>query len=131
MPLDLLNLLGKQFEYGGRGPDTFDCYGLIIEIYRRRGIILKDYTSPDDRDIIDSLVEEGKEDFIKIEKPEPFCAVLFHIKGPFITHIGIVLPDCRRFIHCARKKQVVIEKLDHPFWKNRISGYYKYALSTD
>jgi hypothetical protein len=123
----LLDLLNKQFEYGARGPNTFDCYGLLMEVYRRRGIILEDLISPDNKGLINAVVEEKKIDWIQIDKPEPFCAVTFKVKGLYSTHIGVILPDLNSFIHCIEKKQVAIEKLNHLLWKNRISGFYKYA----
>lgn len=123
----LQNLLSKQFEYGARGPNTFDCYGLVIEVYKRMGIQLKEFVSPDDKGLINGIVEEGKIDFIEIHEPEPYCLVTFKTKGKFADHIGVVMPDRKSFIHCAEKKQVAIEKLDHLFWKKRIGGYYRYA----
>ena len=118
------DLIGKPFEYGGRGPVGYDCYGLAMEVYKRRGINLKEYYSPDNLSIIGNLVEDGKEDFIPLEKPEPFCFVLFRVPK-YTTHIGVVLPDCKRFIHVSRGKNVSIERLDHIIWKTKISGYYR------
>jgi cell wall-associated NlpC family hydrolase len=39
------DLLGKPFADGGRGPDSFDCVGLAIEVQRRRGLDIPDFVS--------------------------------------------------------------------------------------
>lgn len=41
-PVSQGGLLGAKFVWGGRGPNEFDCWGLVIEIYRRMGIELLD-----------------------------------------------------------------------------------------
>ena len=37
MLLDVNDLLGKPYKAHGRGPDRFDCYGLVIEVEKRLG----------------------------------------------------------------------------------------------
>ena len=120
------DLIGKKFEYGGRGPDIYDCYGLCMEIYKRKGIKLKEYLSTDEPSIVSDLIN-GQDFCVRIEKPEPFCFVLFRVHTQYTTHIGVVLPDCKRFIHVMPKKEVSIERLESLSWKNRTKGYYKYA----
>ena len=35
--------LGKPWVVLGRGPDTFDCWGLVLWVYRAAGVVLPDF----------------------------------------------------------------------------------------
>lgn len=121
------DLIGKNFSYDGRGPDTFDCYGLCIEMYKRLGKELVEYKASNDfKENADSF-NFGKKDFIKLEKPEPFCLVFIRVYKNYVSHVGVVLEDCKRFIHICDKRPVCIELLNSDRWKNRIDGYWKYT----
>ena len=41
------DLIGKPFKLGGRGPDAFDCWGLVREVMQRMrpGLALPDWAS--------------------------------------------------------------------------------------
>ena len=47
------DLLSANFEYGGRGPKSFDCYGLVQEMYRRKGIETPNFDSPSREELQD------------------------------------------------------------------------------
>jgi murein DD-endopeptidase len=122
---DYMDLLGKHFEYGGRGPDAYDCYGLCIELYRRMGIELPHYQSVSDPAEIHCRMADGRLRHItQIDRPEPGCFVMFSIRPPFVSHIGIVLEDCNRFIHIMQKSSVTVERLDSVLWEKKIAGFY-------
>lgn len=125
MKLDYTDLLGKEFQYGGRGPEAYDCYGLAAEICRRAGRILPAWESVAGSALIDSEISRAKPLFRELPGPEPFCLVTFMIRPPFTSHIGAVLEDRRRFIHIARKLRVCVERLDDPAWSRRITGYFE------
>jgi len=36
--IDVSDLIGKPWSWGARGPDAYDCFGLLIEVSRRYGI---------------------------------------------------------------------------------------------
>jgi len=121
------DLIGKKFKYDGRGPDTFDCYGLCIEIYKRLGRELPEFISARNPKGIDITVNENMGLFERLKKPEPFCLVTLSVYKPYVSHIGVVLEDCTRFINIIQKRHVCIEYLNSERWKNRIDGYWKYA----
>ena len=123
---NLMDLIGKPFQYGGRGPDEYDCLGLCIEIYKRLGISLPDINTPDSASLRETTFLTGKDEMFEcLEKPKPFCFVAFKIR-PHIWHAGIVLEDCWHFIHIARKKMVVIERLDNVQWQHKFDKFYEY-----
>lgn len=119
--LELFNdLIGKPFEEVGK------CIGLVREVYRRRGIEIPDfnYTSIEDEHLV---IENEKDNLTeKIDVPEPYCIVTFRTVGPYVTHMGVVLEDCKTFIHAARNKNVCIQKLNHPFWGQRIKEFRRW-----
>jgi cell wall-associated NlpC family hydrolase len=126
--MEYIDLLAAPFAWGGRGPQTFDCYGLCMELYKRRGIILPEYQSNPDFSVIDDSVNAGiRAWMMKLDQPEPFCLVLFSIRPPFATHIGVVMEDCRRFIHIMRKSRVSVERLADCMWYSKIVGFYRYT----
>jgi len=125
--MNIMNLIGKPFKYGGRGPAEYDCWGLCIEVCKRVGIVLPDINTPDSATLRKVAFLTAKDELFKpLERPKPFCLVVFEIR-PNIWHAGVVLEDCWRFIHIARKRMVVIERIDNVQWQRKFKGYYEYA----
>lgn len=133
--IDYTDLLGKEFELGAKGPNKYDCYALSREVCKRAGIMLPDKQAVKELVERSNTINAGKEeDYIKLEKPEPYCIVTFSIRPPYVTHMGVVLEDCNYFIHIMRKRSVAIERLDTPIWQKKLDGYYRYvghAANTD
>jgi hypothetical protein len=124
--LNYIDLIDRDFAWGGRGPELYDCYGLLKECYRRVGIELPEFKSYREPNLIQMALNEGKILFEQIEKAEFPCVVTFFIK-PFITsHIGFVLPDNKKFIHIMVKSRVTVERLDSELWKDRITGFFRW-----
>lgn len=122
--MDLDGLIGTPFEYGGRGPDTYDCWGLVLELLKRDGLDPPSYTSVKDKAVIASMMANATTLYEKLDKPEPGHVVLFRA-GRHACHVGYVLPY-EKFIHTWEKSGgVCIEPLEN--WKHRIVGYYKYV----
>ena len=124
--LNFNNLIGKPFNHGSKGPDSYDCYGLCREVLRRVGIYIPDKDRFEDLTMRHSAIEQGKSQYTKLEGPEPFSMVTFKLRGNYVTHMGIVLEDGRRFIHILKSRCVAIERLDNIVWKAKIDGFYKY-----
>jgi len=128
--VDYRKYLGVPFKYGGNSiEEGFDCYNLCRAIYKEIGIDLPAYTYPDNPEasLIHQLINEGKPLFKQIEKPTPYCLVVFSLRPPYVTHIGVVLEDCIHFIHILEKRSVAKERLDNVFWSKRIRGFYEYC----
>jgi len=118
--LEFCDLIGTPFEYGGRGPDSYDCYGLLMELYKRVGVDITDYgSSSRGAEIIAMML--GKVHEWKEVSPQPGCTML--IKLPMSMHVGFLLPN-KKFIHTTRSTGgVVVEYLR--IWNRRILGYYE------
>jgi len=123
------DLIGIPYIKNGKDINGFDCFGLVQEIYRRLGFVIPnlDYNDPDDVQFIDTLANNEKDKLTKqISKPEPYCFVLLMTVGTYVTHIGVVLEDCKSFIHTTKKKNVCVEKLDNVLWKQKIKEFRKW-----
>jgi len=121
------NLIGVPYKKNGRDMTGLDCLGLVKVIDNWRGVITPDYDSPEEYNLIDQIIKEEKEEVsVELSEPEPFCKVTFCIRYPYVTHIGVVLEDCRRFIHILRKQNVAVERLDNILWQKRIRGFHKW-----
>lgn len=121
----IASFVGVPFLKGGRDPKVgLDCYGLCKVIGERMGLELPDYVSPEEREDTDKMVCSEKSRFVRLDQAEPFCFVVFTIRPPYESHMGVVLEDRKRFIHTSKTTGCVIEKLDSPFWEKRIRGFY-------
>lgn len=116
--------LGIPYKENGRDSNGLDCYGLIRMISHELGISIPEYATPDEQSLIYQMYNSEKELFLKLDKPEPNCYVVFSIK-PYHIHIGIMI-DENKFIHILEKRNVAIEELNHWFWKEKIIGFYKW-----
>lgn len=125
------DLIGLPFEWPeqgtdkGFGPDSYFCYGLACELYKRHGRMLPRKTSANDPQAMALAIELGKEDYREIQKPEFLCLASFRVLSKYPTHIGVVLADCMRMIHILPKRRVCIEPLRR--WLPRLDGYFRYV----
>lgn len=116
------DLIGKKFAYGGRGPDEYDCFGLLMEMHRRCGQEITDYGSPTEGPAIISIMLDKVQQWRKTES-HPGASML--IRLPHTMHVGFVLPY-NKFIHTwERSGGVTVEYMRD--WKHRILGYYDYV----
>lgn len=116
--------LDKPFAYWGRGPEEYDCYGLLKQIYKDvRGIELPDYQSAEDIERIAALMAAGLNDWKEVDE-QPDVAIMFRVKG-YGGHVGYSIGG-GRFIHTWEKScGVCIERLQT--WQSRIIGFYDYV----
>lgn len=120
---EITELIGVPFAYGGRGPDTFDCYGLLMHLHALRGVKLPDYRSPRDQATIAALMANQLTLWEQCEPEAGACVALRIVRG--VSHCGMVLED-DRFIHTWEKSGgVCIERLSD--WQHRTLGVYRYV----
>lgn len=114
-----LDLLGKPFRDGARGPEAYDCVGVFLEIQRRLGRDIAAWGSHT------RLLAAAKEQWALTAAPEPGDGILLHSINP-PWHIATVCghgymihahPDCG---------SVVRERYNRFPWHNRIEGFYRW-----
>ncbi len=79
---------------------------------------------------IAKIVKKEMQKYVWLEEPEPYCFVVFAIRPPYVSHIGVVLEDCKSFLHIMRKRRVAREPLDHIIWKKKRIGFYRWENCT-
>jgi cell wall-associated NlpC family hydrolase len=121
----IVDLIGKPFEYGAQGPDLFDCYGLVREVYRRSGFELPFSLSPTNHTEI-AVLMAGKMNHFRPVEPVPGAIVGMKV-GRLMCHVGILVGHDRVLHTWERSGGVVIERLSMGPWQNRVAGYYEFA----
>lgn len=120
--IEIRDLIGKPYLVHGRGPDAYDCYGLVIEVARRHGKSLPDaFYSETSREFNSDLIDATKPTIhaTRIDKPVEGAVVVMTVGGE-PNHVGTCLGD-GNFIHCG-KYGVRVESLASV--SKRIEGYY-------
>jgi cell wall-associated NlpC family hydrolase len=92
--INLNDYIGKPYVLGARGPDAFDCWGLVCAIYEAQlGVTLPDWhrkeNTSDAKTITkfrDDSVSTGV--VTEILKPEPFSIALLD-RGKMAHHAGV------------------------------------------
>jgi cell wall-associated NlpC family hydrolase len=117
------DLIGKPFELGGRGPDTYDCWGLVAEMLRRMGQSPPDLNSPAEHERMALLaISQSVSPIWTPCDPKPGAVVTLRT-GRHAGHVGMLLP-AGQFIHCwERAGGVCVE----PFaeWQRRALGFFR------
>ncbi len=118
------DLLGVKFHKDGP-PRGHNCRSLVEEICKRAGLAFPKGNWIDDLCDRDAEIHyQLMKHFVELPKPEAFCLVTFKIRTDWVTHMGVVLGDRRRFLHITRKRGVACERITK--WEDRIDGFYRY-----
>jgi cell wall-associated NlpC family hydrolase len=120
--------LGKPYKHHGRDDSGYDCFGIIIAIYRDLGYTIEDiygdYESSRDWKESSLLIENYHKKFDKVDRPQLYDMVLLKNKRDLAVHIGVVIQnDC--FIHCKSGTGVIMSRLYSNEYKNKIEGFYR------
>lgn len=120
---DFSDLIGVPFEYGGRGPDKFDCYGLVMECARRDGVTLPDFGFASDQALVAAMMGATMPQWEAVEQ-QAGAVVLFRV-GRFVSHVGYLITPHHMIHSWEQAGGASIARLDD--WKQRIVGFYKHV----
>ncbi|MEO6411010.1 MAG: C40 family peptidase [Pedococcus sp.] len=73
--------IGKPYQWGGAGPNTFDCSGLTMRAWQRAGVSLSHYTG----------AQWGETARVAISDLRPGDLVFFGSSGPTSHHMGLYI----------------------------------------
>ncbi len=104
--------MGKPYEWGGTGPDSYDCSGLVYYIYGKLGITLPRVA----RD------QAGAGTYVSKEELTYGDLVFFARDGKNIHHVGIYIGN-GEFVHSPQTGDVVKKT-------TLLSGYYSECYYT-
>ena len=105
--------IGTPYCFGGKGPNCYDCSGLVSAVYKEAGITLPNGTK----------AQYKAKNLKKVRKPKPgdllfFCCT--YRKG--VSHVGIYKGD-GVFIHAPGKGKKVKEgNVYSKYWKGKFLG---------
>ena len=127
---DVEKYVGKPFEDRGRGPDSFDCWGLVKAIFQERGIDIPDYEiSCFQTRTIGAQMEISRDEWHRLDEPGVPCLVVMKSDANHPTmcnHCGVYIGE-GQFIHTLQKTGVIVTPLRHPYWRGKIEGFYRYG----
>lgn len=125
---DYADLVGKPFMWGGRGPEHYDCYGLLMEMFARAGKPIRQFSSTSDLIAIANMMESHGSTWVETACAPGVCVAF---KMPVkqgdkwvrrITHVGFMVSNDRMIHTWEQSGGVVRERLD--IWRPRIAGFY-------
>lgn len=122
----LAKYIGLPFEPLGRGPDSYDCWGLVRHFYQEEFEIslpdLNGYETVKQHRAISGLVEFEKPRW-KPAEAEFGNVIVFNMAGRPV-HVGIAI-DNLNMLHIQKGKNSCLERFRSRKWNNRIEGIYR------
>ena len=110
--LRAISLLGAPYEYGGAGPSTFDCSGLVRFVHDQIGVAVP-------RTAAEQYAAARP---IGLERLTPGDLLFFKIRGGRVSHVAIYAGE-GRFIHAPQTgRPVELRTLDDAFYRPRLVG---------
>lgn len=116
------DLVGKPFLDDAMGPDSYCCWGLAVEVFRRFGVCLPDYRAAC-ASVSTGIAEKGGE-WVRCGGEMPVPALMLFTTAGICDHVGVYLGG-GKFIHAHEAGGVTVVPTGHIFWKKRIEGYYR------
>lgn len=106
--------IGKPYAWGGVGPDSFDCSGLVVFAARKAlGVTLP-------RVAADQAFTGVHVEFANLAPGDlVFYANTYQ---PGISHVGIYIGNGEWITASDETTGVIIARLDEPYWKSRYAG---------
>ncbi len=123
--------VGVPFEDGGRGPDSYDCWGLVRAVYANElGIDLPSYGEISAREMarVARMMKVGadEERWRPVERPRALDVVLMrHPRASRVAHVGVMI-DHDRLMHVEAATNVAIVPVSHFSIASRIAGFRRY-----
>lgn len=128
--------VGKPFVDGGRGPDNYDCWGLVCAVYKNQfGIELPSYGSISSSDLLKVRreIEAGvaiDSPWRQVCKPSEFDVAVMRLpNGRRYGHVGVYTGD-GHILHVQSATGVVMDRTDNTSIRHRIMGYWRYEGDT-
>jgi hypothetical protein len=107
-------LIGKPWESGARGPDAFDCYGLVHWVYERvLGVSLPPLAGLEAKDVLEvaRAFKAESSTWRQTPEPTPLCVVAMS-KNTQVHHVGLWLPlDRGVVLHSMEHSCVIAQTL--------------------
>jgi len=128
--VNLDDLIGIPFLNGGRDLNGSDCWGVVMLVFERFGVFVPDFAiSCFDSLKINQKIDEQRRCWKLLDEPEVPCLVVLRTstKNPRVcNHTGVYVGE-NLFLHTFKKRNSCKEHINHPIWKKKIEGFYRYV----
>ena len=126
-------LIGKPYKHNGRGPNSFDCYGLVKYIYETMlGIYLPEYTDYTqdwykERNVLTEQFNKFSDLWHPVDNLAQWDILTFSLgtDKKVTNHCGVYL-NGEKMIHCYENRPVGIDRITKPYWENNLTGKMRY-----
>ena len=121
------DLIGKPFRFAARGPDAFDCWGILQCVLQRMGHTPTDFPSNP------ALLQQAiSDEWQRLDgEPQPGDAILLRsYDTQIVWHVALVL-SLGTMLHAHEVRGVCAERYDSPIWRRRIAGFYRFRGRPD
>jgi cell wall-associated NlpC family hydrolase len=126
-------LIGKPYKNNGRGPDYFDCYGIVKYIYKNfLGIDLPEYTGYSEdwyknSNVLTEQLNIFSSIWYSVDIPKKWDILTFShgVSNKITNHCGVYLGE-DKMIHCYENSPVVIDRITRPYWNKNMTGIMRY-----
>ena len=107
-----ISLLGAPYRFGGSGPTSFDCSGLVRFVHQEVGI-----------DVPRTAAEQYRAAVpVRMENLEPGDLLFFRTVGKRVSHVAIYAGS-GRFVHAPQTgRPIEIRTLDDEYYRPRLAG---------
>jgi len=110
--LRAISLVGRPYQWGGAGPSSFDCSGLVRYVHAQLGIAVPRTAAEQYR--------AAKP--VKLSGLAPGDLLFFRINGKRVSHVAIYAGE-GRFVHAPQTgRSVELRTLDDAFYAPRLVG---------
>lgn len=131
--VEYADLIGIPFLEFGRSRAGMDCWAVVLELYRRAGITLKDPFAQQTRINVKAIQGASVERWIaeqfntweRVPVPDVGDVLAFRDVDGAAVHVGVMV-EPGKFIHALRRAGIVIGKLDRAPWDTSLIGAYAY-----
>lgn len=123
--------VGAPFADGGRGPVSFDCWGLVRAVYAdHRGVDLPTYGDISSGDLVRvaRAMAGDRADWRPVDAPAPFDVALMSAGhgGRMGVHVGVMV-DGVNMLHTERATGAVVVPVSDFRIKGRLLGWHRYS----
>ncbi len=116
MPSHASDFLGKQYVYGAKGPNTFDCSGFTSHVLREFGITLLGSSM--------SQAKQGRA--VLLADAQPGDIVYFQNASGRVNHVALVVANSAvglEVVHATTSRGVVRDNITtSSYWAPRLAG---------
>ena len=118
------SLIGRQWEYGAN-----DCFSLIRDFFKLKGINLPDFGRPEDLEISESIFLQQAEAIgfrqVKWSQRKAGDVLIMRLQTRTPMHAAILLPD-EEILHQRQDSLSAIEPLRR-YYVERVAAVFRYG----